>query len=303
MRARVILVLLLAVGLVLSLVFARSLWRSDVMVAAEVEANRTIDRLNAARLYYMRAGAERAASGGLQVLMDYRNKRTALPFPETFMHELASIYSSPPDVAVFFYSPLPFKGRATHKFDRFQANAWKTMNDGIADRYSKLVDVVNHSWMRVARADRLNNATCVECHNRHPQSQKRDWKLGDLRGIVEVSMDINARLAGIDRALLSIGMAALALILGAAVLAGRLGPKSAALAGAGGAAAGAAGLGDANLPSLRQEEAAFSLATPPLDEHYEDEFEPDDGDFPDENDRDADFMHDEIPEPPPTPKR
>ena len=29
---------------------------------------------------------------------------------------------------------------------------------------------------------------CVSCHNSHPESPKRDWKVGDVRGIQEVSI-------------------------------------------------------------------------------------------------------------------
>jgi class 3 adenylate cyclase len=31
-------------------------------------------------------------------------------------------------------------------------------------------------------------AACVACHNAHPESPKRDWKVGDVRGIQEVSI-------------------------------------------------------------------------------------------------------------------
>src|SRR5258705_10797157 len=29
---------------------------------------------------------------------------------------------------------------------------------------------------------------CVSCHNAHPESPKRDWKVGDVRGIQEVAI-------------------------------------------------------------------------------------------------------------------
>ena len=31
-------------------------------------------------------------------------------------------------------------------------------------------------------------APCVSCHNVHPESPKRDWKVGDVRGIQEVAI-------------------------------------------------------------------------------------------------------------------
>ena len=30
---------------------------------------------------------------------------------------------------------------------------------------------------------------CVSCHNTHPESPKRDWSVGDVRGIQEVIVD------------------------------------------------------------------------------------------------------------------
>jgi class 3 adenylate cyclase len=32
-------------------------------------------------------------------------------------------------------------------------------------------------------------AVCVNCHNGHPQSTKHDWKVGDVRGIQEITID------------------------------------------------------------------------------------------------------------------
>jgi adenylate cyclase len=34
----------------------------------------------------------------------------------------------------------------------------------------------------------IMGAACVSCHDTHPESQKRDWKVGDVRGIQEVSI-------------------------------------------------------------------------------------------------------------------
>ena len=31
-------------------------------------------------------------------------------------------------------------------------------------------------------------AACVSCHNSHPESPKRDWKVGDVRGIQEITI-------------------------------------------------------------------------------------------------------------------
>src|SRR5207249_11733348 len=34
----------------------------------------------------------------------------------------------------------------------------------------------------------LMAAECVACHNSHPESRKRDWKVGDVRGLQEITI-------------------------------------------------------------------------------------------------------------------
>ena len=49
--------------------------------------------------------------------------------------------------------------------------------------------------VRVALADRMVADACVNCHNSHPESPKTDWKLGDVRGVLEVETAIDGQLA------------------------------------------------------------------------------------------------------------
>src|SRR5438874_1402755 len=60
------------------------------------------------------------------------------------------------------------------------------------------VEPVNgRQTVRVAVADRMA-ASCVQCHNQHPDSPKKDWKTGDLRGVLEVDTVIEPQLARHD---------------------------------------------------------------------------------------------------------
>jgi methyl-accepting chemotaxis protein len=49
---------------------------------------------------------------------------------------------------------------------------------------------------------------CVACHNSHPQSPKRDWKVGDVRGLVEVVVPVDQ----VDRAISRSAMQVIALL-------------------------------------------------------------------------------------------
>jgi diguanylate cyclase (GGDEF)-like protein len=49
--------------------------------------------------------------------------------------------------------------------------------------------------LRLAVADRMQQS-CVDCHNTAAASPKKDWKVGDVRGLIEVVQPIDAVLAG-----------------------------------------------------------------------------------------------------------
>jgi methyl-accepting chemotaxis protein len=51
------------------------------------------------------------------------------------------------------------------------------------------------SIVRVALADTMVAAGCVKCHNTIAGSPKTDWKLGDVRGVLEVATSIVGPLA------------------------------------------------------------------------------------------------------------
>src|SRR5262245_32880303 len=61
-------------------------------------------------------------------------------------------------------------------------------------------------------ADVLTGEACVSCHNSHPDSPKKDWKIGDVRGVIEIASVIDTQLAH--------GMALSNAIIFAAVLVG-----------------------------------------------------------------------------------
>ena len=76
--------------------------------------------------------------------------------------------------------------------------------------------------LRYATADLMRPA-CVDCHNTHPDSPKVDWKVGDVRGVLEVITPLDVPLEAtrsglVDTAVLmsilaGIGVAAFGLLL------------------------------------------------------------------------------------------
>ena len=54
--------------------------------------------------------------------------------------------------------------------------------------------------VRYAQA-RVMKRTCVECHNTHPRSPRRDWQEGDVRGVLVITRPLDKDEARVDEAL------------------------------------------------------------------------------------------------------
>ncbi len=93
------------------------------------------------------------------------------------------------------YSSLPFVKGSGRVLDDFQSRAVHRLSDN-PDGDHTAVDTSDGGGraVRVAVAERMNDAACVTCHNEHPQSPKNDWQQGDVAGVLEVAVPIDAEL-------------------------------------------------------------------------------------------------------------
>ena len=126
--------------------------------------------------------------GKTQVVHNYENVPGAIPIPATLSLELGKVISEQQaNITYRFVSDYPFKDRAPHKLDAFESGALESLRK---DPHQKIVDTAWSPFRDTVRlvAPIMMGAACVSCHNTHPDSPKRDWKIGDVRGIQEVSI-------------------------------------------------------------------------------------------------------------------
>ncbi len=115
----------------------------------------------------------------------------AIPIPATFSLELGRVIgANQSNIAYQFVSDYPFRHRAPHDLDAFERDALATFRSEPATARRQIVDVSWHGFDNRVRlvAPIIMGQTCVACHNTHPDSPKRDWKVGDVRGIQEISI-------------------------------------------------------------------------------------------------------------------
>src|SRR5690606_32362925 len=106
--------------------------------------------------------------------------------PATLSIELGQRISND-NVRYRFVSDQPFKGRAPHNLDLFEERALTTLRNNPGKPVIQRDGTLFENVIRVATPVTMG-ATCVSCHNSHPDSPRTDWKVGDVRGIQEITV-------------------------------------------------------------------------------------------------------------------
>lgn len=157
-----------------------------------VQADDLDSVITAIRSYYGTNVVDRVLSGPAgqtKVLPHYQDVAGAIPIPATLSLELGKVIGDRnANVKYRFVSDFPFAGREPHPLDGFERQALATLRQTpkatVYDYSGSLFD----SRIRLI-APVIMGQACVTCHNSHPESPKRDWKIGDVRGIQEVMID------------------------------------------------------------------------------------------------------------------
>jgi adenylate cyclase len=129
-----------------------------------------------------------ASPGSTQVVHNYETIPGAIPIPATLSLELGrTISEQQQNIAYRFVSDYPFKNRAPHVLDDFETGALAALRDRSDQKLTNVSWSILSDRVRLV-APVLMGAACVACHNSHAESPKRDWKIGDVRGIQEITI-------------------------------------------------------------------------------------------------------------------
>jgi adenylate cyclase len=176
---------------VLLLTLPLAVWL-DLTNVAETALRRQASDLNSVitsvRGYYATnvVGRVLANPGSTQVVHNYETIPGAIPIPATLSLELGKVIGAQQDnISYRFISDFPFKNRTPHQFDAFEKSSLESLRN---NPNQKIVDTATSIFSDSVRlvAPVIMGPACVSCHNNHPESPKKDWKVGDVRGIQEV---------------------------------------------------------------------------------------------------------------------
>jgi len=133
-------------------------------------------------------------SGNMNITHDYWDKKYdslggAIPLPATFSMLLAEKISVD-GISVNLYSKYPFPLRKDRVLSEFENDAWEHfLADPKSDNpYYKFIE--NDNQLQYAIPDRMINVSCINCHNSHPETPKKNWTLGDIRGVISITKPV-----------------------------------------------------------------------------------------------------------------
>jgi serine/threonine protein kinase len=163
---------------------SEGLVRSTALESA-AQQTETFERLND---YYSAHVVDPAKRTGVRVTHAYAETPGSIPPPATLTIDLADYISNHSERGsrVRLYSDLPFTTRTDGGVrDDFEREALEQLRRKPDEAFYRFTEVDGRPVLRFATA-RVMKAVCVECHNSHPDSPRRDWQIGDVRGVLEV---------------------------------------------------------------------------------------------------------------------
>jgi methyl-accepting chemotaxis protein len=154
-------------------------------------ANAVSKQVQNLRSFYSQTIVSRAKKAGVKVHYNYLEDDETIPVPATLVNILGESFEKEyPGSTMRLYSRFPFRNKSKiETYDSFELEALDALEKDPSKPFYKLEKFNGQLSLRYAVPD-IMKASCVGCHNTHPQSPKQDWKVGDVRGALEVIIPV-----------------------------------------------------------------------------------------------------------------
>ena len=158
-------------------------------------ANSIAHQVMADRQYYGSVVVPRVKDLGGSFGADYHDVHGRFPLPATFVREVSEQMARTRNGYVTrLISPWPINKDKGPR-DPFELDAFASLATRPNEPFVRTDTIEGRAVMRVLVADLASSASCVSCHNAHPQSPKHDFRLNDLMGGLEVIIPMDQYLA------------------------------------------------------------------------------------------------------------
>jgi len=173
-------------------------YRQSILVKAQAlqSAEQMANALAEFRAIYTSEVVERVRQQGITITHDYEEREGAIPLPATLSKMLGNqigLGGSGTQTRLYSAFPFPWRRADGGLTDDFAEDAWESLTKRPDTPFYRLEELGGIPVLRYATADLMRTA-CLACHNSHPDSPKTDWKVGDVRGVLEVNVPLGVPL-------------------------------------------------------------------------------------------------------------
>jgi Protein of unknown function (DUF3365) len=163
---------------------------SSVTLPIETVADYIHAVIEADRDVYTRHVVERMQTKGIVVASENWEEKNTLPLPAQFLLE-SGRYNGKKGLGMQYRLislwPINKRNIASNAFESIGLGTILTQPDR---PYTGVTKVGNTRYYEAVYADLAVTQACIGCHNAHPDSPKRDFKLNDVMGAIVISIQL-----------------------------------------------------------------------------------------------------------------
>ena len=173
--------------------------KENIIKQSIVSATNTVKQYKTLRKYYngnVIAKMKKNGDGKIKINFDHKNNSDTIPHPGSMIQDMGALIGEQKEgIKLKLYSDFPFSNRANIILDAFSTKAMETFRSGQIDKAITSVEIFEgKESVRVSIPYFMVAPGCVNCLNTGTDMPKNDWKIGDVRGALEVIVPIEAQL-------------------------------------------------------------------------------------------------------------
>jgi hypothetical protein len=129
--------------------------------------------------------------GGAVAAENWRAKKNLLPLPAQFLMESSDLATKTGTRVRYRLISLWPINPHNGPFSELEKQGLEAVRQHPERSATGTVKVGNHTYFQAIYADRAVSQACVACHNAHPGSAKKDFKMNDVMGalVIEIPLE------------------------------------------------------------------------------------------------------------------
>ena len=146
--------------------------------------------LEASRTIYTTQIVDRMQEKGIVSAAEHWEQEDALPLPAQFLQRSGKLVAEGGQgIRYRLIGLFPIYQRNAPATD-FERKALETLNHKPQGPITSIVNSGKKHYFQAIYPDRAVSNACIKCHNSHPRSPKRDFKLNDVMGGIAITIPI-----------------------------------------------------------------------------------------------------------------